>query len=120
MILEVVEDLGAHSDRLREGGSADRHDHEFLEVDIVVRVRAAVDDVHHRHGQNVGVEAADITEQRQAMSLGRGSGDRQETPRIALAPSFALFLVPSMPMHHRVDLRLLVASLPTSAGAIFC
>ena len=30
---------------------ADRHDHEFLEVDAAVGVRAAVEDVHHRHGQ---------------------------------------------------------------------
>ena len=30
---------------------AERHDHELLEVDAAVGVRAAVQDVHHRHGQ---------------------------------------------------------------------
>ena len=35
------------------GGRAHRHDHEFLDVDGVVGMRAAVDDVHHRHGQQV-------------------------------------------------------------------
>jgi hypothetical protein len=30
---------------------ADRHDHEFLDVDRIVGMGAAVDDVHHRHRQ---------------------------------------------------------------------
>src|SRR3954469_21639646 len=34
-----------------EGGRAGGDDHELLEVDRVVGVRAAVDDVHHRHRQ---------------------------------------------------------------------
>jgi hypothetical protein len=39
---------------------ADRHDHEFLNVDRVVGMFAAVDDVHHRHRQDAGRGAADI------------------------------------------------------------
>ena len=31
---------------------ADRHDHEFLEVDRIVGMHAAIDDVHHRHRQH--------------------------------------------------------------------
>ena len=34
---------------------------------------AAVEDVHHRHGQQVGVGAADVAEQRQARRLRRGA-----------------------------------------------
>ena len=52
VLLEVVEDLGAHAQRVAEARRADRHDHELLEVDGVVGVRAAVEDVHHRHGQD--------------------------------------------------------------------
>ena len=37
----------------RERRRADRHDHELLEVDRVVGVRAAVEHVHHRHRQDV-------------------------------------------------------------------
>ena len=37
---------------------AERHHHELLEVDVAVGVRAAVEDVHHRHGQQVGAIAA--------------------------------------------------------------
>ena len=49
--LQRVEDLGAHAQALGEGARARRDDHELLEVDRVVGVGAAVDDVQHRHGQ---------------------------------------------------------------------
>ena len=48
-----MERLGAVAQRLGETRRANRHDHELLEVDVVVGVLAAVDDVHHRHRQRV-------------------------------------------------------------------
>ena len=48
-LLQGVEHFSAHADGFGERRGADRHDHELLNVDWVVRVRAAVDDVHHRH-----------------------------------------------------------------------
>ena len=50
-LLQRVVDLGADPQRLRERLGAGGHDHELLQVDRVVRVRAAVDDVQHRHRQ---------------------------------------------------------------------
>ncbi len=73
--LERVVDLGARAQRLAEGRRADRRDHELLDVDVGVGVRAAVEDVHHRHRQQVGVGAADVAEQRQVGGLGGGPGD---------------------------------------------
>ena len=64
--LRRVEDLGAHPQALREGGRAHRHDHELLEVDLVVGVRAAVEHVHHRHGQHVRGLAAEVAPERLA------------------------------------------------------
>ena len=55
-----MENLGPHAQRLPEGGRAQGHDHEFLEVDGVVGVLAAIDDVHHRHGQGTAVRAAEV------------------------------------------------------------
>ena len=49
--LQRVEDLGAGAQRFGERIEADRQHHEFLQVDVVVGMRAAVDDVHHRHRQ---------------------------------------------------------------------
>ena len=79
--LQRVEHLDAPAQRLGEARRADRHDHELLHVDVVVGMRPAVDDVHHRHGQAA------------ARVLGRGArtaacrrrggrlGDARATPR---------------------------------------
>ncbi len=55
-LLEVVEDLGAAAEGVAEAVEAQRHDHELLDVDRVVGVLAAVEDVHHRRGQQPGAE----------------------------------------------------------------
>ncbi len=47
--LERVENFGAVAHRFRECRRADRHDHDFLQIEIVICVRATVDHVHHRH-----------------------------------------------------------------------
>ena len=38
-------------------------------------MHATVDDVHHRHGQHVGVDTADVAVQRQLQLIGRRLGD---------------------------------------------
>ncbi len=63
--LQRVEDLGSHAQAVPERARADRDDHELLEVDLVVGVRAAVEHVHHRHRQHVGRLAAEVAPQRQ-------------------------------------------------------
>ena len=73
-LLQVVEDLAAAADGVAEALEAQRHDHELLHVDRVVGVLAAVDDVHHRGGQQPGADAAQVAEQRQPAVVGRGMG----------------------------------------------
>jgi hypothetical protein len=83
---------------------ADGHDHELLEVDVVVGVRAAVEDVHHRHGQGDGVDAAEVAVERQAERRVRPRrATASDTPRMALAPSFDLLDVPSSSIIAAVD-----------------
>ena len=79
--LEGVVDLGAPAQRLGEGRRADRGDHELLDVDVGVGVRAAVEDVHHRHRQHVGVRAADVAEQRQVGATPRRRARRRARRR---------------------------------------
>ena len=76
-LLQAVEDLGAHAQALGEGVSAGGQDHEFLDVDGIVSVRAAIDDVHHRHRQDPGRHPANILVERQVGAAGRGLGRRQ-------------------------------------------
>ena len=75
--LEGVVDLGTLLQRLTERRRADRRDHELLDVDVGVGMRAAVEDVHHRHRQQVRVRPAEVAVERQLGRLGRGVGDRQ-------------------------------------------
>ncbi len=75
--LQRVKHLGAHPQALREAGGAARHDHELLEVDFVVGVRAAVEHVHHRHRQHVRALAAEIAPQGESL-LGRLRVRRRE------------------------------------------
>ena len=49
--LQRMEDFGAIADRFTEGRRTDRDDHQFLQVEAVVGMRAAVDHIHHRHRQ---------------------------------------------------------------------
>ena len=76
-LLERVVRLHAPAQRLAEARRADRHDHELLEVDVVVGVDAAVEDVHHRHRQHVGVGPADVAVERQLQLGGGGPGHGQ-------------------------------------------
>ena len=70
--LQGVEYFGAHAQRFVKVGRTYGHDHEFLEVDGVVGVGAAVDDVHHRHGQACALGAADVAVERLAAGFGGG------------------------------------------------
>jgi hypothetical protein len=74
----------------RSVSSADRHDHEFLEVDRVVGMGATIDDVHHRHRQQPGVGTADIAVERQAARLGSGAGCRERDAENGVGAELAL------------------------------
>ena len=66
--------LGTHAKTFAERGSAHRTDHELLESDRSVRMRTAVDDVHHRHGQRLGIHTADVAVERQTEIVGGSAG----------------------------------------------
>jgi hypothetical protein len=71
-----VVDLGPHPQPLGERRGPDGHDHELLEVDVVVGVGAAVEHVHHRHRQHVGAEPAKGAVQGQPQGVGGRPGHR--------------------------------------------
>ena len=93
----------------RERRGADRDDHELLEVHVVVRVRPAVQDVHHRHGEHVRDRAAEVAVEREARSRRPPArAAASETARMALAPSRLLFGVPSSSIIVAVEAHLVV------------
>jgi hypothetical protein len=79
-----VEGLGADPERLGEGRSAGRDEHELLEVDRVLGVCAAVHDVEERHGQRSRAVPAEVAEERHPR-LGRRRlrrGERHAEDRV--------------------------------------
>ena len=84
-VLERMEHFGAHAHRLGEAGRAHRQHHEFLEIQRIVGMGAAVEHVDHGHRHDAGLAAAHITPQRQ-FQAGRRRAPASDTPTIALAP----------------------------------
>ena len=70
-------DLGAPAERLGVGLGADRGEEELLEVDAVVGVLAAVDDIEQRDGQDVRVRAAQVAEEGQVGRVRGRLGHRE-------------------------------------------
>jgi hypothetical protein len=98
--LEGVEDLGTHADGVGHAFRADRHDHEFLDVDRIVGVRAAIDDVHHRCRQDTGVRTADIAVKRHGGVFRRGLGERQRDAKDGVCAK-AGFVVRAIEVDHQ-------------------
>ncbi len=107
-LLERLEYFRAHPYGVRHGPGGDRHDHEFLDVDRIVRMRPAVDDVHHRHRHGPRVDPADIAIERQAGVLGRGLGVRQRHAEDRIGAEPPLVGRPVEVDHHAVDTRLVL------------
>ena len=103
--LQVMEDLGGHPKALPEGRRPHRHDHELLDVHIVVGVLAAVDDIGHRHRDVVGDDAADIPVERKFQGGGGGlsAGERHAEDRVGAQGALVFCAVQGD--HLGVDLR---------------
>ena len=74
----------------------------------IVGMRAAVEDVHHRHRQQIGVDPADIAVERQAARLGRRLGHRQADAEDRVGAEPALVVAAVERDHRRVDLGLVL------------
>ncbi len=107
----MVEDLGAHAQRVGEGLGADRLDHEFLDVDIIVGVLAAIDDVHHRHRHRIlaggAIQVGDVRIQRYALGLCSCLGGCQGHGEDGIGAQLGLVLG-TVQLDHRLVQRLLV------------
>ena len=73
-------------------------------------MRAAVEDVHHRHRQQVGVGTADVAVERQPRRLGRGLGDGQRGAEDRVGAEVGLVGRAVELVHDLVDLALVVGT----------
>ena len=90
LLLQGVEDFGAHAHGVRKRLGARGQDHELLDVDRIVCVGAAVDDVHHRGRQDAGRDAAQIAIKFLIGRQGAGLGDRQRHAQDRIGAQTAL------------------------------
>ena len=104
--LQVVEDLDAHAQAVAEAGGSHRHDHELLEVDVVVGMGAAVEDVHHGHRQQPGIDASQIAIEGLATGLGGGPGHGQRHRQKGVGAHGRLVGRPVQLQHLAVDFHL--------------
>ena len=105
-LLEGVEDLSTHAETFAEAACTDRADHEFLEGDRSIRVRAPVDDVHHRHRQYVGVGTADVAIEGDVEVLGSSLSHGERDAEDSVSAELALGLGAVKGDHLEVDLTL--------------
>ena len=111
-----MEDLGSGAERLAKGPESRRHEHEFLDVERVVRVRAAVHDVHHRDGQRHGAGAAQVAEERERAGVRRGAADGHRDAEDRVRAEIRLRLGAVEVDHEAVDLGLLARVHPENLG----
>src|SRR5690606_40472211 len=83
-------DFGTPAHGLSQAGSADGHDHEFLEVDRIVGVSATIEDVHHRHRKHMGAGTPHITVERKVCRFCCRLGDRQGYAKDGIGTESAL------------------------------
>ena len=83
-VLERMKGLRADPQSFGEGIRAGGNDHELLQVERVLGVRAAVDHVQHRHRKDVCADSADPAEQGHARMgcAGLRSGQRVTENRV--------------------------------------
>ncbi len=98
-----MKDLRTRTQRVAETIESERHDHEFLHVDAVVGVLAAVDDVHHRCRQAVCSHASQIPKQGEVTGPGRRVGTGQRTGQNRVGSEIRLVFGAVGVEHHPVD-----------------
>lgn len=83
--LQGVERFDPKPQALGKSVRSRRYDHELLEIDVVVGVLAAVDDIHHRDRKEMRRWPAKITicgqARRKGRSLAGGNGDAEDRVR---------------------------------------
>src|SRR5439155_18052206 len=72
-LLQMMKGLHAGSKSIGECVEPRWDDHELLDVQSIVGMGAAVDHVHHRHGEGAGARTAEVQKERQAGRFGCGS-----------------------------------------------
>ena len=80
------------------------HHHELLDVNIVIGMRTAVEDIHHRQGQLLCVCPTDIAVKRLPEFIGGGVRDSERNPQNGVRAEAALVLCAVQFAHRDINL----------------
>ena len=114
-LLQRVINFGAPTQALGKRFSANRHNHEFLEVNVVVSMHAAVENVHHGRRQHMGIRTANVAIQRQLARLGSSTCASERSAQNGVRTQVALVRSTVDVNHFGVD-SALVASVHADNG----
>ena len=98
-----MKDFHPPAQRFGKGFSAHRHNHEFLEIHVVVGVRAAIQNVHHRYRQDIGGSATQVAVQRESVLRRGGSRHCHRNGKNRISSQAALILRSIKFNHGMVD-----------------
>jgi len=92
----MEEDLGARPQGFTESGKSGGNDHKLLDIQIIVRVLPAIDDVHQGNWQDFRVRSAQIPVQGHVQGIGRGprDGHRNTENRVGAKIGFVAGAIP--------------------------
>src|SRR5690554_290167 len=120
-----MKNLGADTQGFGEVGCADGLNHELLDVDVVVGMLTAIENVHHRHRHAVltrlAIELGDMGIERHALGIGCRLGCRQRNSQNGVGTQLGL-VVGTIEFEHGIVETTLVAGIhadkPLTDGSI--
>ena len=104
-----MKNFGAVAQGFAKAGRTHRQDHELLQVDAVIGMCTAVDDIHHRHRQRGGGFAAQVSVQRQSRFQRRRASIGQRHREQCIGAEAAL-VVAAIQIDHRLVETFLIAA----------
>jgi len=114
-----VERLGGRAQSLPETRRAHRHDHELLDVHIVVGMLPAVEDVHHGNRNVPGHDPAEVPVKRDFKNRRRRLGASHRHAQDGVRAQFPLVGRPVETDHGKIDVPLAQAIHPDDLGGDF-
>ena len=100
LFFQGVKHFRAHAHRLADIAGRYRHDHKLLNINGVIGVFAAIDDIHHRHRQHPGRGAPHVAKQRLCGVISGRLGAGQRHAQNGVCPK-ARFIGRAVKFDHR-------------------
>ena len=102
-----MEGFGSHAQCFGKRLRSYRQDHEFLDIHVVISMCSAVEDIHHRYRQHLGIDTAKIIVERQFKFHGRRFGNSHGNAKNRIRSQFFFVGSPVERQHGAINDHLL-------------